>query len=414
MKKNRRPRLEDLIPDAEYREEIREGLSSGKRWLGPDGVFTSLLQSFVDAALEGEMDYHMLQEKEKGNINRRNGHGKKSVKTEGGELELRTPRDRSGTFEPKLIEKRQRSLENGLDEVILSLYGKGNSVEDIHRLLYEIYGINYSTSAISVITDKVWPMIIEWQQRILKPVYSILYLDGIHFRVKRDQQYLSQCVYTVYGIDCEGNRDILGIYISDSESSNNWGIILEDLARRGVKDILIACIDGLSGFKESIGEVYPMTIIQRCIVHKIRNSMKFVPYKNQRAICADLRRIYTAANKVQALQALEAFRVKWGKEGERIAKMWEKDWEELMAFMDFNAHIRRMIYTTNPVEAVHRMIRKVTKSKGAWISEKALTKQLYLTLMNNTKSWNRKILHWGSIKSELNDKFGERFSKWGE
>lgn len=412
MEKKKKPRLEDLIPDASYREEIKSGLYSGKRWLGPDGVFTGLLQSFVDAALEGEMDVHLDQQQKEGQKNRRNGHGLKKVKTEGGEMELRPPRDREGSFEPIIVEKRKRSLQTGLDEVILSLYAKGNSVEDINRLLYDIYGVQYSTSAISMITDRVWSEILAWQQRPLQGCYTVVYLDGIHFRVKQEGVFEEKCVYTVYGIDCEGERDILGLYTDQSESASTWGQILEDLVRRGVKDIIFACVDGLSGFKQSIEQVFPKAIVQRCIVHKIRNSVRFVPDKDLKKTCADLRTIYTAANELQARQALEVFRNKWGKQGERIANMWEKDWEESMAFMAFGAHLRRMIYTTNPVEAVHRIIRKVTKTKGAWISEKALTKQLYLTLMSSKQSWKRKAFHWKAIQLELMEKFGERYAQW--
>lgn len=412
MTRKKKPRLEDLIPDESYRNEIKEGLYSGKRWLGPNGVFTDLLQSFVDAALEGEMDVHLEQNREEGLKNRRNGHGVKKLKTQGGELSLRPPRDREGSFDPIIVEKRKRSLQTGLDEIILSLYAKGNSVEDIHRLLFEIYGVNYSTSAISMITDRVWPEVLAWQQRPLQGCYSVVYLDGIHFRVKQEGKFQEKCVYTVYGIDCEGQRDILGLYMDQRESASMWGQILEDLQRRGVQDILFACIDGLSGFKQSIEQVYPQAIVQRCIVHKIRNSVRFVPDKDMKKICADLRTIYTAANESQARQALDVFRDKWGKQGERIGKMWEQDWEELMAFMNFGTHLRRMIYTTNPVEAVHRIIRKVTKSKGAWISEKALTKQLYLTLTRNEKSWKRKAFHWKAIQIELIDKFGDRYAQW--
>lgn len=412
MKRKERPRLEDLIPDESYRREIEEGLYSGKRWLGPGGVFTDLLQSFVDAALEGEMDHHLEQEHMTGKKNRRNGYGQKEVKTEGGTLMLNPPRDRSGSFEPSIVEKRSRSLKTGLDEVIVSMYAKGNSVEDIHRLLFEIYGVDYSNSAISLITDRVWPDIVEWQQRPLRGCYTIVYLDGIHFRVKEDHQFGNKCVYTVYGIDCDGNRDILGIYTSEAESAHIWGQILEDISSRGVQDILICCIDGLNGFKQKIEQVYPLATVQRCIVHKIRNSVRFVSDKNTKKICADLRTVYSSATESQAVQALESFKITWGKEGERIAKLWANDWSELMAFMEFGTHIRRMIYTTNPVEAVHRIIRKVTKSKGAWISEKSLIKQLYLTLMNQQKSWNRKAFYWKSIQLELLDKFGERYGRW--
>jgi len=410
--KNKRPRLSDIIPDEKYRKEIEEGLLSGKNWLGPQGVFSTLLQSVVDASLDGEMDHHIAEEAKQGLKNRRNGRGKKKVKSKAGELELNPPRDRNGTFSPVIVEKRKKEVKGGLEEVIISLYAKGNSVEDIHGLLQSIYGISYSTSAISLITERILPKINEWQQRPLNGCYAILYLDGMHFRVKQDGVFVDKCVYSIYSIDVEGNRDVLGIYLSDTESASRWGLILEDLQRRGIRDVLIVCIDGLQGFKDSIQKVYPKAIVQRCIVHKIRNSMRFVPDKNRKAICRDLRKVYSSATKEQAEIALESFKTTWEKQGERIAKLWEKDWDELMAFMDFSQPIRKMIYTTNPVEALHRIIRKVTKSKGAWVNEKALIKQLYLTLMDSTKSWQKKAFAYKSIQAELNDKFGERYTKW--
>lgn len=414
MKKDKRPRLSDIIPDEKYRKEIEKGLLEGKNWLGPDGVFSTLLQSVVDASLDGEMDHHLEEEKAKGKVNRRNGRGKKRVKTQVGELDLTPPRDRNGTFEPVIVEKRKKEVKGGLEDIIISLYAKGNSVEDIHRLLFDIYGITYSSSAISLITERILPKILEWQQRPLNACYAILYLDGMHFRVKQDGVFVDKCVYSVYAIDVDGNRDVLGIYLSNAESASQWGLILEDLQRRGMQDVLFICIDGLKGFKQSIESIYPKAIVQRCIVHKIRNSIRFVPDKNRKAICRDLRKVYTSATREQAQIALDTFKSSWGKHGERIAKLWEKDWDELMAFMDFSQAIRRMIYTTNPVEALHRIIRKVTKSKGAWVNEKALIKQLYLTLMHSKKSWQRKAFNHKSVQAELADKFGERYTRWVE
>lgn len=412
MKRKKKPRLSDIIPDEKYRKEIEKGLLEGKELIGPDGVFSTLLQSVVDASLEGELDHHLDESNKQGKANRRNGHGKKRVKTKAGELEIHPPRDRAGTFEPVIVEKRKRTLNGGLDNIIIALYAKGNSVDDIHRLLHEIYGIEYSTTAISRITDRVWPEILEWQNRPLQPCYMTLYLDGIHFRVKQDGVFIDKCVYSIYSIDVEGNRDVLGIYLSDQESSNQWGVILEDLKNRGVQDVFIACIDGLKGFKSSIQQVFPKTIVQRCIVHKIRNSMRFVPDKNRKKICSDLRKVYSAPTKDQAEIALHAFEEKWDKHGPRIAKMWRQDWDELMAFMTFSPPIRRIIYTTNPIEALHRIIRKVTKSKGAWISEKALIKQLFLTLMQSKKSWKKKAFSHLTVQAEFAEKFGERFTQW--
>jgi putative transposase len=253
------------------------------------------------------MDYHLSKSKESGEANRRNGHGKKKVKTKAGELSLRPPRDRAGTFQPVIVEKGSRLIKGGIDEIILALYAKGNSVDDIHRLLHQLYGIDYSSTAISTITDRVWPSILEWQNRPLRSCYLILYLDGIHFRVKEDGAFTDKCVYTLYSIDTEGQRDILGIYLSDQENASQWGIILEDLKRRGLEDVFIACVDGLPGFKQAIEQVYPKTIVQRCIVHKIRNSIRFVADKDRKKICADLRKVYSAVSKEQAAIALDVF-----------------------------------------------------------------------------------------------------------
>lgn len=414
MKKTKTPRLSDIIPDERYRKEIEEGLLSGKPWIGADGVFSTLLQSVVNASLEGEMDHHLSETKLSGERNRRNGHGKKKIKTKAGELSISPPRDRAGTFQPVIVEKGSRLVKGGIDEIILSLYGKGNSVEDIHSLLQQLYGIEYSTSAISTITNRVWPTILEWQNRSLQSCYLILYLDGIHFRVKEDGVFRDKCVYSLYSIDTEGQRDVLGIYLSDNESASQWGIILEDLKKRGLEDVFIACVDGLSGFKEAIQQVYPKTIVQRCIVHKIRNSVRFVSDKDRKKICSDLRKVYSSVSKEQAAIELEVFEQKWSKHGKRIAELWRKDWDELMAFMEFSPAIRRIIYTTNPVEALHRIIRKVTKSKGAWVSEKALVKQIFLTLMQNEKSWKKKAFNHLTVQAEFEEKFGDRFSQWIE
>jgi len=413
-KSTKAPKLEDLISDESYRKKIKEGLAAGKPLSGEGGIFTELLQSIVDSCLEGELEHHMASTSRDEKPNRRNGRGKKKVKSEFGELSLNPPRDRNGSFTPKIVEKRSRTLGGGFDNIILTLYAQGNSTEDIHRMLQNMYGIEYSTSAISLITEKVWPQILEWQNRPLKGCYPILYLDGMVFRIKQDGQFHNKVIYSVFGVDVDGNRDVLGLYIDGPESSTNWTLVLDDLKRRGVEELYFVCIDGLKGFKEAIKGIYPTAIVQRCIVHKIRNSVRFVSDKELKKICADLRLIYTAANRQQAGIALDQFEKKWGKKGKRIAELWRKDWDDLMAFMDYSQHIRRMIYTTNPVEALHRIIRKIVKAKGAWISEKALIKQLYLTLDQNQKSWKRKAFHWKAIQAEMEDKFGNEFSKWLE
>ena len=411
-KRIRRPRLEDLIPDENRRKEVVSRLYNGDSIVGEDGIFTDLLQALVNASLEGEMDYHLQEDYQQGKTNRRNGHTGKTVRSRVGPMQVRTPRDRDGSHDPQLIKKWERELGGGMDHVILSLYARGQSVEDVRHQLRELYGLEVSAGTISAVTDRVWDEIITWQQRPLASCYAIIYLDAIHFKVRDQGQVKSKAVYSTYAITVDGQRDLLGLYLSDAEGSRHWGLILEDIKRRGVEYFLFFCIDGLNRFKEIIEEVFPTSIIQRCIVHMVRNSTRFVSYKDIKAVCADLRKIYTSADRIQAEVALEGFGVKWDGKYKEIRPKWEKNWDELMAFMDDGQNIRRMIYTTHPVEALHRVMRKVTKSKGAWSNEKGLLKQLYLTLMHNQKSWKKMAFGWLSVQRELADKFGYRYEKY--
>lgn len=408
-KRNKKPRMEELIPDEEKRKEVVSRLYRGDPILGDKGIFTDLLQALVNAALEGEIDHSLEQSSKSGLDSRRNGHTHKIVRSPAGPLAINTPRDRAGYHDPILIKKWERELGTGVDEIILSLYARGQSVEDVRYQLSQLYGIEVSAGVISSVTEQVWPEIIEWQQRPLASCYAIIYLDAIHFKVREASQIVSKAIYTCYGVSANGQRDVLGLYLDESEGSRQWGLILEDIQRRGVEDVLFFCIDGLKGFKNVIEQVYPNAIVQRCIVHMIRNSTRFVANKDLRAVCADLRKIYTAANRNQAEIALEAFGERWDKKYREIRPKWHENWDELMAFMDYGQNIRRMIYTTNPVEALHRVMRKVTKSKGAWSNDKGLLKQLYLALKYNEKSWKRKTFNWVSIQRELIDKYGERY-----
>ncbi len=299
-----------------------------------------------------------------------------------------------------------------MDEIIIQLYARGNSVAEIRQQLTTLYGVDLSEGLISSITDRVLDEVTGWQQRSLAPCYAIIYLDGIHYRTREDGVSSGRTIYTIYGVDAEGNRDILGLYVFKEEGARNWGLVLEDLQKRGVEQVLFFCVDGLTGFKEVISEVYPKAIVQRCIVHMVRRSTRFVSYKHLKKVCADLRKIYTAANRQLARQALEAFEKKWGDTYPEIVPKWEAVWEDLIAFMDYGKHIRRMIYTTNPVEAVHRILRKVTKTKGTWPNDRALLKQLYLALKYNEKSWKRKAFQWTAIQRELLDKFGDQYGRY--
>lgn len=414
MSKKKNKTLEDLFPDPELRQRVKEQLYSGEPLFGEGSVFSDMLQAMVNAALEGEMDEFIKEEKalDKKGKNRRNGHIPKEVRSSSGPLKIRTPRDRNGAHAPLLIGKRERELKTGMDDIIIQLYARGNSIGDIRQQIKTLYGVELSEGLISSITDRVLDEVTKWQQRALLPCYVVIYLDGIHYRTREDGISSARTIYTIYGVDAQGQRDILGLYVFKEEGARNWGLVLEDLQKRGVETVLFFCVDGLKGFKDVIHEVYPQAIVQRCIVHMVRRSTRFVSYKHLKKVCADLRKIYTAANRQMARQALDAFDKKWGATYPEIVPKWEQAWEDLIIFLDYTKHIRRMIYTTNPVEAVHRILRKVTKTKGSWPNDRALLKQLFLALKYNEKSWKRKAFQWTAIQRELIDKFGEQYEKY--
>lgn len=397
-----------MMKDPELLDRMKKHLYSDEPVLGAGSPFSDLLQQMVNQMLEGEMDAFLDEQKASGTRNKRNGKGRKKVTSTSGELDIEPPRDRNGDFEPQLIKKRERQLSSGLDGPILALYAQGNSVEDVRRLLSQMYGVEISAGKISQITDKILPTIQEWRTRPLHSFYPIIYLDAVHFKVRHEGRYESRAFYTVYSIDWQGQRDLLGLYIQANEGASRWGLVLEDLKARGVKDILIACTDDLKSFSGIIGEVFPKTIVQKCIVHQVRSSLKYVDDKDRKKVASDLRKVYTAATREAAMTALETFDAKWQKKYAYIAQKWRDKWEELMAFMDFRSDIRRIIYTTNPVEALHRIIRKLVKSKAAWVSETALIKQIYLSLTHNEKSWKRKARGWKSIQREFLDIYGDR------
>jgi len=409
-KQKKNASLEELIPDAELRDRMVKHLYSKKPLLSQGSVFSELLQSMVNQMLEGEMsDFLSKEEEEK--KNKRNGYTSKRVISSAGELFIQTPRDRHSNFEPELISKRERSLSSGVDEQILALYAQGNSIEDVRRLLSKLYGLSISAGKISAITDQILPEIQTWRTRTLKPFYTIIYLDAVHFKVRHEGKYSTRAFYTVYGIDADGNRDLLGLYINESEGAGRWGLVLENLKKRGLEDVLIFCTDNLQGFSEAIEDVFPESVIQKCIVHKIRSSIRFCDSKDKKAVCKDLRNIYTSTTREEATTALAAFEVKWDSKYADIAESWHRDWEELMVFLDYPSHMRRMIYTTNPVEALHRILRKLIKGKAAWVSDTALLKQIYLSLMHNEKSWKRSAFGWKSVQRDLKEMYGERFIK---
>lgn len=409
--KKKKETLEDLIPDADLRDRMVAHLYSRKPLLSEGSVFSELLQGMVNKMLEGEVEDFLDEQRASGEQNKRNGYTAKQVASTVGPLSIRTPRDRNADFEPTIIGKRQQELNSGVDEQIIALYAQGNSVEDVRRLLVKLYGLEISAGKISAITDQVLPEIQAWRTRPLRSMYAIVYLDAVHFKVRYEGKYGSRAFYTAYGVDVEGERDLLGLFINESEGANRWGMVLENLKERGVEDILVFCTDDLSGFSDAISEVYPLSIIQKCIVHKVRSSTRFVDDKEVKAVRKDLRSVYTAATMEAARTAMDTFTQTWGSKYSNLVESWEKDWDELMAFMDYPKDLRRMIYTTNPVEALHRIIRKLIKGKAAWVSETALLKQIYLCLMHNQKSWKRNALGWKAIQRDLTNKYGERFSR---
>lgn len=401
--------IEDLLNDPTMNERLKERLYSKKGLLGKESPFSEILQQMVNAMLEGEIESFLTEERASGNVNKRNGRTPKRVLSDAGPLDIATPRDRNGDFEPELIGKRERELSSGLDDQILALYAQGNSVEDVRRLLEDIYGVSISAGRISQITDKVLPEIQEWRTRSLQSFYPIVYLDAIHFKVRQEGKYTNSAFYTVYSVDWEGNRDVLGLYInSGGEGARKWGMVMEDLKSRGVSDILVICTDDLQGFSEQIEEVFPASVIQKCIVHQVRNSLKYVDEVDKKPVIKGLRSVYTSTTEEEAKTALMAFEVTWGKKYKYIINQWRDNWDELMAFLDFPLEMRKMIYTTNPVEALHRIMRKLVKSKAAWSSETALIKQLYLSITKNEKSWKKKAHGWTSIQRAIMELYPER------
>jgi putative transposase len=390
----------ELAKDCRTLEDIQE-------------LLKNVFKDTVQAILDGELDEHLGYEKHniEGNNtgNSRNGYSKKKIKTAYGPTVVDVPRDRNGEFDPQIIKKYQ-TTSNGIEDQIIAMYAKGMSTRDIEDHMRGIYGIDVSPSTVSKITDRILPQIAEWQSRPLDPVYPIIYLDAIHFKVRKDNRIINKAAYTVLGINMDGIKEILGIWIGENESASFWLGICNDLRNRGVEDILIACKDGLSGFSEAISHVFPNTEIQLCVIHQIRNSMKYVSYKEQKEIMADLKEVYQAVTLEGAEQAFLAFKDKWGKRHPVIVRSWENNWLELTTYFRYPYEVRRIIYTTNTVEGFHRQLRKVTKTKTAYPGDEALRKILFLATMEASKKWTVPIRNWKSCISQMAIHFGDRLN----
>lgn len=382
-------------------------LMSGKSLTGKGGVFSPLLKQFLESALEGEIAAHLDEDERKGG-NKRNGKGTKTLKTMEGMVTIATPQDRQSSFEPQIVRKRETVLADNLAPKIIGLYGLGTSLRDISGHIKEMYDVDISHDTLSEITDRVIPQVKEWQNRPLEPVYPIVWLDAIHYKVREGGSVVSRAVYNVLAINCEGHKDLIGMYVSESEGAKFWLSVLTDLKSRGVRDILIACTDNLSGFSDAILSIFPQAEVQSCIIHQVRNSLKYVASKDKKAFMQDLKGIYQAVNKSQGEEGLLKLENIWGRKYPIVIRSWNNNWDKLSTYFQYDDCIRRLIYTTNAVEGFHRQIRKVTKTKGAFPSDMALLKLIYLKVCSIQKSWTQPLKNWGFTVQQLSIIFGER------
>jgi putative transposase len=410
---NDRPKDPATMPSVEV---IQRELASAKSiddFFGKDGILAHLFAKTIEQMLEGEMSDHLGYEpyeaKGRNSGNSRNGSYARKVRASTGEVEIEVPRDRNGEFEPKILRKYATSS-NELEDKIVALYAKGMSTRDITDLLQETYGVEVSAQTISTVTEKVMPLVEEWQSRPLAAVYPIVYLDAIFFNLKKDHKIEQRAIYTVLAVDLDGHKDVLGHWVSPGqESASFWLGVVTDLKNRGVQDMFIVCVDGLTGFKEAIQSVFPQTHIQRCIVHQIRNSLKYVACKDRKDFAADLRSIYQAPTREAAELALLHLSEKWNDPYAIAVRSWENNWQDLATFFDYTPEIRRLIYTTNPIEGYHRQIRKVTKSKAGFPSPEAARKMLWLAHRDIVKKWTVPLPNWANILNQLAIRFEGRF-----
>jgi putative transposase len=400
------------LPSVEAIQQELGKATSIDDFFGKEGIFARLfattLEQMLEAELTEQLGYDRYEAKGRNSGNSRNGKTARKLRTSGGDVELAVPRDRKGEFQSPLLKKHEHNT-NEIEEKIIALYAKGISTRDIQDTLQELYGIEVSPTTISAITDKVWALVEDWQARPLATVYPILYLDAIFLKLRREGKVQNTAVYNVLGVDLEGQRDVLGHWIGDgSEGANFWLSVVTDLQARGVEDVFIACIDGLTGFKEAIQSVFPQTQIQRCIIHQIRTSLKYVSWNDRKAFVADLKAVYKAPTREEAEANLLKLGETWGEKYAIAVRSWETNWEDLATFFDYPADIRRLIYTTNTVEGYHRQLRKVVKTKAAFPSLEAARKLLYLATRDITKKWTTPIFNWSLILNQLAIRFQDR------
>ncbi|MBR0372210.1 MAG: IS256 family transposase [Methanobrevibacter sp.] len=394
------------------REYIKEQhfTNANEILVGLKEMFRDVLQEALEAEMDEALGYCKYDTMSKNNDNSRNGYSKKTLKTELGPVEINIPRDRNGEFEPRIVPKHQRSV-NGIEDKILGLYATGMTTRDISEQIKELYGVDISAETVSNITNRILPLVSEWQHRPLEKAYAFIFMDAIHYKVREDKQIVVKAAYVVIGVNMDGEKEVLGIWIGANESSKFWLSVLNDLKNRGVQNVLIFCVDGLNGFKEAIGATFPFARIQRCIIHQIRSSMKYIPYKDRRAFVADLKGIYRAVNEEVAMDNLLSLKEKWSSKYPNAVKSWEDNWDNLSTFFAFPDNIRKIIYTTNVIESLNSQFRKVTKTKLIFPNDDSLMKILYLAVERVAKKWTRSYAEWDLVVNQLNILFSDILEK---
>jgi transposase-like protein len=388
----------------QYLAEFRSGKSS----TGKGGAFAPLFKQFLEAALQAELDEHLDSDDSEEAGNRKNGKVIKTVKSSDGAVELVTSRDRNGSFEPSIIKKRETILADSLQDRIIGMYGLGMSLRDISAHIKDMYDMDISHDTLSTITERIMSLIKEWQSRPIDELYCIVWMDAIHYKVKDQGKTKSRAVYSILGINNEGRKELIGVYVSENEGANFWLSVLTDLQNRGLKDILIACIDNLTGFEQAIAGIFPQTEVQSCVVHQIRNSLKYVASKDQKEFLAELKPVYKATTKDSAELNLEKLAEKWNKKYPVVIKSWQDNWHKLSTYFKYTEDIRRIIYTTNTIEGFHRQVRKVTKNKGVFPNDDALLKLVCLAYRNISKKWTQPLQNWSLTASQLSIHFEGR------
>jgi len=373
--------------------------------------FKEVLQEILEAELDVSLGYSKNRKGEIETDNKRNGHSSKTVKSEYGEVEIDIPRDRNGEFEPQIVQKHQRNI-TGIEDQVISLYARGMSTRDIHDQMQDLYGIEVSADMVSKITDRILPSIKEWQTRPLDSVYPFIFMDAIHYKVREDGRIVSKAAYIVLGVTVDGFKDILSVTIGANESSKFWLGVISDLKNRGVEEVLFFCVDGLSGFKEAIQSVYPNALVQRCVIHMLRNSFKYVSYKDLKKFSADFKAVYKAPTEEAGWNELQQLKDKWGQKYPFAISNWEANWDVISPFFHFTDDIRRIMYTTNIIEGLNRQYRKVTKTKSVFPTDESLEKMLYLASMNVKKKWTQRYRNWDLVLNQLIILFEDRVTQY--